>query len=237
MPKDLSKSGKNSITRSGQAEIDDFLQHVKNTPSVATEGRGRLIFALDATASRQSTWDMATQLQSDMFVKTKGVGNLDVQLLFFRGYGECRSSKWISNPARLVSLMQKVSCLAGQTQIERVLKHAATETAKHPVNALVFVGDCMEENIDKLGNLAGKLKLLGLPVFIFQEGHDPVAQRAFTQIALLSGGAHCRFDHNSAHQLGQLLNAVAVYAAGGKQALEKLSTGSKGAANLLEQMK
>ena len=237
MPKDISKNQNQSVTQSAQQDIDSFLETVKATPPVNKGDRGRLIFALDATASRQATWDMAISLQSDMFIKTKGIGQLDVQLLFYRGHSECRSSKWINNTARLVELMQKVSCLAGRTQIERVLKHAIAETREQPVNALVFVGDCIEEPVDLLGDLAGQLKLLGLPMFIFQEGHDPAARQAFSQLARLSGGAHCQFDQNSASQLGQLLNAVAVYAAGGKSALKSLSGQSASAANMLEQLK
>lgn len=228
-------SGQN-LQSSSRQDIDQFLEQVKTATPVATGGRGRLIFALDATASRQPTWDMATQLQSTMFRHTKGLGKLDVQLVFYRGYGECRNSRWVNNADALVTMMQKVSCMAGQTQIARVLKHALAESRSHPVNALVFVGDCMEENLDRLGSLAGELRLIGLPLFIFQEGHDPVAHRAFVQLASLSGGAHCRFDVNAAAQLGELLNAVAAYAAGGKEALKQLSSRSAGARNLLTQL-
>ncbi|WP_232279364.1 hypothetical protein [Psychromonas ingrahamii] len=58
------------------------------------------------------------------------------------------------------------------------------------------------------------------PVFVFQEGKNPKVGSIFSQLATLSGGAYCQFDQGSARQLGQLLAAVAVYAAGGKPALE-----------------
>jgi len=106
-----------------------------------------------------------------------------------------------------------------------------------PVQALVFIGDCIEEDVDQLGNLAGQCRLLNMPVFIFQEGHDRRASQAFKQLASLSGGAHCRFDESSARALGDLLNAVAAYAAGGKSALRALEKqGSKEAVALLEQI-
>ena len=79
--------------------------------------------------------------------------------------------------------MRAVSCIGGETQIERVLEHALAETKKQRVNALVFVGDAMEENVDRLCRLAGELGLLGMPVFVFHEGGDPVAAAAFQQIA------------------------------------------------------
>lgn len=223
---------------SSQNEVDAFLDAVKQTPPVkAGAGRGRLIFALDATASRQRTWDQAMSLQSDMFVHTRGIGSLDVQLVYYRGYDECRASKWLDNADKVLALMRKVRCQAGRTQIGRVLKHALAECRGKPVQALVFIGDCVEEDIDELGNLAGQARLLDLPVFIFQEGYDPHASYAFGQIARLSGGAHCRFDASSARQLGDLLNAVAAYAAGGRSALQQLEQqGSRQAATLLEQL-
>lgn len=224
---------------SPSAEIDAFLQSVeKAAPAAKPSGRrGRLVFAMDATASRQRTWDRAMALCTDMFTRTKGIGELDVQLVFYRGFDECRSSKWLTSADKLVAMMRKVSCMAGHTQIHRVLKHGLAECRGQQVQALVFIGDCVEESVDKLGNLAGQSRLLGLPIFIFQEGHNIEATSAFVQIAKLSGGAHCRFDESSASQLGELLNAVAAYAAGGKEALQRLEgQGSSQAGNLLEQL-
>lgn len=233
----LSGTGKQELSSSTD-DIDAFLQAVESAPAPRpVDGRGRLIFSLDATASRQLTWNRAMALQSDMFVKTRGIGELDVQLVYYRGYAECRASKWLRNADQVISMMRKVTCMAGTTQIGRVLKHAVAEARLAPVQALVFIGDCMEENIDPLGNLAGQCRLLGLPVFIFQEGNDPTASRAFAQLAELSGGAHCRFDESSSQQLGELLNAVAAYAAGGKKALLQLQQhGSRQAGLLLEQL-
>lgn len=222
-------------------EVDAFLDAVKKTAPVKTggsRGRGRLIFSLDATASRQHTWDRAMALQSDMFTQTRGIGELDVQLVYYRGYDECRASPWLGDADKVIGMMRKVSCQAGRTQIARVLGHALAESRRKPAQALVFIGDCVEEDIDELGNLAGQCRLLGLPIFVFQEGFEPRASQAFAQIASLSGGAHCRFDESSARQLGDLLNAVAAYAAGGRSALQQLERqGSRQAGHLLEQLK
>jgi hypothetical protein len=185
-------------------------------------GRGRLIFAMDATMSRQPTWDMALALQAEMFKAVKAIGGLDVQLMYFRGNGECRASRWVSDPDALASLMTRVACAGGFTQIRKVLSHAREEAGKKPVNALVYVGDCMEEDVDDLCGRAGELALLGVPVFLFQEGSDAKAERAFREIARLTKGAYCRFDAGSAAQLKDLLSAVAVYAAGGRKALAAL---------------
>jgi len=222
-------------------DVSQFLDAVKSTPvapHVEPGQAGKLIFALDATASRQATWDRASALQADMFTNTQGLSALCLQLVYFRGYKECRASPWLDNSSKLLRMMNKISCVAGRTQINRVLKHAIAEAKQRPIQAMVYIGDAMEENVDELGQLAGELKILGLPVFVFQEGYDVVASMAFKQIAQISGGAHCRFDANSSHQLGQLLNAVAAYAAGGQEALHRLSgNGSKQAALLLEQLR
>jgi len=205
------------------AEVEAFLDRLAKTPARQPSGhRGRLVFAMDATASREPMWDRAARIQGEMFTETEGLGGLDLQLAFYRGFGEFRVSNWVSDGNTLAKLMSGVFCLAGQTQIGKLLKHAINETKANKVSALVFVGDCVEEDVDKLGQLAGELGILGVPVFMFQEGDDPIAAFAFQQIAKLSGGACCRFDASSPKALGALLGAVAVFAAGGRKALQDL---------------
>lgn len=224
---------------STRAEVADFVAKMKSLTPVASAGRGRLIFAMDATMSRQPTWDMALSLQGDMFEAVRQVGGLDVQLVYFRGLSECRASKWVSEPAALARLMTKVACQGGHTQIGRVLTHARDEASKRKVNALVYVGDAMEESIDTLAAHAGELALLGVPVFLFQEGDNGAAMQAFREIARITKGAACRFGPGSAAELRELLTAVAVYAAGGRKALAALADkgAAKGARLLLAQMK
>ncbi|HCP00190.1 MAG TPA: hypothetical protein DIT35_01740 [Rhodospirillaceae bacterium] len=213
-----SKLPSDSKTR---ADIEAFLRKVAVTPSVKRAGRpGRLLFAIDATASREPTWDMACQIQSEMFASTDDIGGLQVQLAFYRGFGEMKVTQWLDCSDDLVGRMVKVRCLAGRTQIRRLLRHALKETNVQKVDALVFVGDVVEEDIDELGDVAGQLGLVGTPVFVFHEGSEPVSRRAFEQIAKLSGGAYCGFDSGSAQQLRDLLAAVAVFSAGGRRALE-----------------
>jgi len=221
----------------GTTDAATFLAQLQATAPRQTGGRGRLIFAMDATMSRQPTWDMALGLQADMFSAVKSVGGLDVQLVFFRGSGECRSSKWVRDPEALARLMTQVRVAGGFTQIGKVLSHARKEAERERVHALVYVGDATEENIDELCGRAGELAVHGVPVFAFQEGRDPNASRAFGEIARLTKGAHCRFDSGSAAELRALLSAVAVYAAGGRAALEaRRTSGEAGAQLLLEHM-
>ena len=238
-PKAPAKTEKGEVARerSSRTEIDAFLKDVRALQP-AGSGHGRLIFAMDATMSRQPSWDLALELQADMFKAVKAVGGLDVQLAYFRGFNECQASRWVGDPDALARLMRQVSCVGGLTQIGKMLSHAKRENAKSKVNALVYVGDCMEESVDELAQLAGELGLIGVPVFLFQEGREPKAERAFKEIARLSRGAYCPFDAGSARQLRELLTAVAVYATGGRKALKDFSSETKSGAalRLLEQL-
>jgi len=231
--RDIQRRARGAV-REGSGSVDAFLSKLARTPNVKPAGtRGRLMFGMDATASRQPSWDRASHLQNQMFLETAALGGLDVQLVFFRGYSECKASPWVSDSARLVHYMGRVSCQGGYTQIGKVLNHCITETRRRRVNALVYVGDCMEEEVDHLCHLAGELGVLGVPCFVFQEGQEPYAQAGFRQIAHLSGGAYCSFDAASARTLRDLLSAVAVYAAGGRPALADFANARGGDVKLL----
>lgn len=218
-------------TKPSNPAVAAFVQKVKSMPAVRAAGTaGRLMFAMDATASREPTWDRACKIQGEMFTATQGLGALEIQLVWYRGFGEFDASPWLASSAELVRRMTGVACHAGETQIARVLEHAIAETRRRKVNALVFVGDCVEENVDRLAKLAGDLGLLGVPVFVFHEGGEAVARRSFEEIARLSGGAYCPFDAASADALRDLLAAVATFAVGGRKALEDFGKRRGGAA-------
>lgn len=220
----MTSADKKLPQKSSKAAIDAFLEKVSSTPVTKSAGeRGRLIFAMDATASREPTWDRACHIQSEMFKETAALGGLDIQLCYYRGFREFKASQWLSSSDELLKRMTRVSCRGGYTQIEKVLHQAIQQTKQKKVQALVFVGDCIEEDVDQVCQLAGELGMLGVPAFLFHEGAEPVAQRAFKQIARLTGGAYCSFDTTSAGQLRDLLRAVAVYAAGGQSALQDFS--------------
>lgn len=235
--KALSKRGAtalpDSAAVSSRSEIAAFLTAAKSVVP-ATTGTGRLAFALDATMSRQPTWDSACNLQAEMFDAVGKTGALSVQLVYFRGLGECRASRWVNDTRQLADLMTRIDCRGGQTQIGRVLRHVADEARAKPVSALVYIGDAMEEDIDKLAVVAGELALRKVPCFMFHEGHDPAAAIGFREIARVTGGAYVRFDQNAASELAALLRAVAEYATGGRLALEK--SGGSAARLLLQQL-
>jgi len=206
--------------RSSSADVEAFLRRARTVAPVSGGGSGRLILALDATMSRQPTWDLACRLQAEMFDAVGRAGGLNVQLVYFRGFGECRASRFVADTASLKTLMTKIDCRGGQTQIGKVLSHALKQAQHSRIGALVYIGDAMEENVDALAAKAGELGLRGVPVFIFQEGADPAAETAFREIARLTRGGWFRFDRNAADRLARLLSAVAVFATGGLAALE-----------------
>lgn len=229
-----------SETRQGSGAVADFIAKVGAMSAARTAGNpsagaGRLLFALDATMSRQPTWDLACQLQAEMFETVADTGGLNVQLIYFRGFGECKASKWVSDARALAGLMTGIDCRGGHTQISKVFSHVRDETKKERINAIVYVGDAMEEDIDRLAQKAGEIGLLGCPMFFFQEGHDPTAESAFREFARLSKGAYAKFDASAPRELAALLRAVAAYASGGRAAL-KLQT-SAPAQKLLEQLR
>lgn len=227
---------------SGAKEVADFLGKARelavHAPS-SGPAQGRLIFAMDATASRQPSWDHAAVIQAEMFEAVDGVGALDVQLVFFRGLSECKSSGWCRNAKSFRDYITKVTCRAGHTQIERVLAHVEREAGDKKIDALIYVGDCIEENPDHLAPIAGKLALKGVKAFMFQEGHDRDAAFAFGEIARITGGAFMQFDASAAGKLRDLLGAVASYAVGGQEGLSiyQKKTGSEEVLRLGHQLR
>jgi hypothetical protein len=225
--------GKAPLPRSARADdVEAFIERARQV-GVPAPKRGRLVFALDATMSRRPTWDVAQSIQGRMFDTAAGLGGLDVQLVFFRGFGECRASYFVDGGQGLATLMSKIDCRGGRTQIAKVLRHVLDESAAGPIGALVYVGDAMEEDVDALCDLSGRLGLLGVKAFLFHEGGDAVAGEAFREMARLTGGAYAAFDLSAPRRLAELLSAAAAYAAGGRSELERRALGGEDAARLL----
>lgn len=218
-----------SITPSSrQAKVEAFLE--KNRREIAAGGHGRLIFALDATASRQPTWDCAAKLQAQMFGAASGVSGLQVQLVFFRGV-QCQTSDWTRDANSLAAKMRKIFCESGTTQWLRVLRHIRQEHRRNPVSVAVCIGDAFEESADEAyAAVAEAPKLV-----MVQEGDDPLVSAVFARLAEKTGGLHFKLGPDSTHELAELLRGLGAYAVGGPEALKRLSTNS--ARLLLAQLK
>jgi Mg-chelatase subunit ChlD len=219
---------------SADRAVEDFIKGLKNAPVVRPVGRrGRLLFALDATMSREPTWDTARKIQAEMFHEAGLVGGLSIQLVCFRGLDQFQASPWLSDAQTLADAMAEVECRGGKTQLCKVLDHALSEAARERIDAIVYIGDCFEERADTATNLAGKIALYGIPIFVFHEGRNPLAAGVFKDLARITRGAYCPFDNGSAKQLAELLRAVAVYAAGGAKALADHASREGGAALMI----
>jgi hypothetical protein len=206
-------------------KVSSFLKKVRDVKTMTLHGRkpGRLAFIIDATASRQPTWERACHIQAQMFKAAEQVGSLAIQLIYYRGFNEFYTSTWKSDSQSLLQEMVTVNCQVGETQIHTSLEFLLRETSLQHVTAAVFIGDACEEPYSGIYNVAGRLGVKKTPVFMFQENNIPGVDEVFKNIARLSGGAYCRFDSNSAELLAELLSAVAVYAAGGQKALKSFA--------------
>jgi hypothetical protein len=229
----------NPVEKTSSRAVTEFLAVVKRLPVKPDRGTARLVFALDATASREATWDQACSLHGEMFEEASASGNLAVQLCYYRGLGEFHASNWVEESEALLGHMVSTRCAAGRTQIGKLLNHIKAETNHNHIRAAVFIGDAFEEELDDVAQTAGELGLLGCPLFMFQEGKLQPAKDAFTQLAKLSGGAYCQFDSGSVQQLRDLMRGVAAYAAGGRGALVRLAQthGNKRAQLLADQIR
>lgn len=228
MPSANEPSGKGS-SRADVAAFADALRSVASVTSQQGTGRapsGRVMFGLDATLSRQPTWDVAISLQAEMFRAAADVGGIETQLVFFRGTNECKATDWERDPAELARKMSKVTVQGGRTQIARVLDHAVKQHATKRLTALVYIGDAVEEPVDDLCARAGQLGLSGVRGFFFYEGHDPHTKTVFEEMGRLMTGAAFHFEAGSAERLRGLLAAIAAWAAGGQPALKALANGS-----------
>ena len=192
-----------------------------------TQRQTRLVFAMDATASREASWQTARKLHRELFEAAADTTGLAIQLCYYRGFSTFQASPWLTSGAELLTHMDKVHCEGGPTQIGRLLHHyLQAGSPMTPVRGLVFVGDAVEEAPAGLINLAGQCRIKNQPIFAFQEGRDGTTTDVFKALATASGGAYAAFDENSAERLKKLLGAVARYVSGGRLALTRSGTES-----------
>src|SRR5258705_6140334 len=129
---------------SASEDIAAFVAKARAMSPNTAGAKGRLVFALDATMSRQPTWDMACALQADMFREAAALGSLDIRLVYYRGFNECRATGWISDSAQLAKLMGKIDCRGGNTQIGKALSEAPREATASGGRAVAFGGDALQ---------------------------------------------------------------------------------------------
>ena len=215
-----------NLPASHAKQVAEFLQKQRTV-------RGRIAFVIDATGSRVPTWELACQLQSEMLSETAKLGGLEMMVTYFRGMDEVGASNWTSDARELHHFMGRIRCEGGYTKYARAFERVRQEHQKQAINAVIVIGDMIEEKPP--APIYDAVAGLGVPCFCFQEGNDPELRPVFEKIRDLTKGAYHAFDAGSIAQLRELLQAVARFAVGGLTALEDLHTPS--ARKLLGQMK
>ncbi len=202
-----------------------------NDAARAREHLSGICFVIDATGSRQHSWQQAQRTQAEMFDAVKSAGNLKLSIVCHRG-NRVSDLGTFATPADAKRSMAAVSCEAGNTEIIGSLKAAM---GKKP-STIIMIGDCFEENFGDLQQVCSKLAAEQIRVYAFVEGNDPNGQHAYKMAADLTGGIFQPFG--SGLDLSDLCVAAAVFDVGGQQAFDKLiASGHAGAKALEHQVK
>lgn len=240
---------KNSLAKS---ERSGFLDKVRSskaasaTPKqetlakiLANESRPRLLFTMDATASREASWNVAKEITGAMFEAVPGA--LDVALAYHGGGRLQEITPFSPESKAFLDKVHMVRCTAGKTALNQILAQATQITR---LKALIYVGDCFEDSPTDAVELAGQLKLRGVRCFLFHDassktlGYDvETARTVFASIAKITGGALLPFDESSPQMVKALLEAISVYAAQGIKALEQKTKSLPAARLLLQQIR
>jgi hypothetical protein len=204
-------------------------------PAVAgNSSRPRLVFAVDATASREPAWAAARQV-TDSLVKALP-GELDVSLAVHGGSRVHTFTEFTSNASVLRDRAAGVTCQAGLTRLLPIL---ATSLKQPSVRVIIYIGDVFEESLPHGRDLANQLGSRGTKLFVLHDTSDASARRdaeIFWDLAKRTGGCVLPFDANAPGRLRDLLSAVAVYAVGGEKLLRERRQALPGAVALLEHL-
>ena len=210
------------------------LTHAEPPTETDTPHRPRLVFAVDATASREPAWAAARQV-TDALVKALP-GELDVALAVHGGSRVHTFTAFTNNAATLRDRAAGVSCQAGMTRLLPIL----SASLKHPgVRVVVYIGDVFEENVVLGRRLADAMGVAGTKLIVLHDTADLSARRdaeVFWDLAKRTGGCVLPFDASAPGRLRDLLSAVAVYAVGGEKLLRQRRHELPGALALLEHL-
>ena len=196
--------------------------------AAAPRGRPRMVFAFDATASREAAWDAARQTTDAIFRALPG--QLDVALAVHGGDRLHTFTAFLPDPAALRDKAASIRCEAGQTCLVDVLDRTRGSA---DVRVCLYIGDVFEEDEGAAYAAADALRLRGCRVIVLQDGDDPRSARVFGEIARRTQGALLPFDADAIGKIRELLEAVSVLAVGGVRLLETKKRTLPGATLLL----
>ena len=187
--------------------------------------RGRLMFALDATASREPTWAIARDLQAKMFREAAPIGRLDCPAGLLSGRRVPSVEMGVKRGATRAT--DEPDRLSGRLYADWQGPRACTSRDRESRQSRHWYSSATpwKRTSSTLAAMAGKLGTQGVPIFLFQEGRDAAVRSAFRLLALKSGGAYFEFNPDASRaveQLSEQLNAVARLAVGDAEALERI---------------
>ena len=217
------------------ALVGGLLPHKAETAVAPWDGRPRLVFGFDATASREPAWDTARRV-TDALVKALP-GELDVALAVHGGGRLHTFTDFTANASTLRDRAAGIGCLAGPTRMLPLLSRAL---AAPGVRVVVYTGDVFEESPGRGQRIADALGRAGVRLFVLHDVADWMARRdaeVFLDLARRTGGCVLPFDAQAPARLRELLAAVAVYAVGGLALLEQKRSAMPGAVVLLRHLR
>jgi hypothetical protein len=219
---------------SAAAALPAAFAHAEPPAESAPPTRPRLVFAVDATASREPAWAAARQV-TDALVKALP-GELDVALAVHGGTRVHTFTAFTSDAATLRDRAAGVVCQAGMT---RMLPILSASLKQQSVRVVIYIGDVFEESLPHGRNLADSMGARGTKLIVLHDTAEPSGRRdaeVFWDLAKRTGGCVLPFDANASGRLRDLLSAVAVYAVGGEKLLRERRHGLPGAVALLEHL-
>ena len=92
--------------------------------ALAPSGRPRLLFAMDATASREPAWQLAQTITGAMFEAVPGA--LDVALAYHGGGRLKEVTPFVADARAFLDKVHTVQCEAGGTALTAILEAATT---------------------------------------------------------------------------------------------------------------
>jgi hypothetical protein len=223
-----------TVATTAPAALLSALGHIAPPAETGKPARPRLVFAVDATASREPAWAAARQV-TDALVKALP-GALDVALAVHGGSRVHTFTAFTSDANTLRDQAAGVACRAGLTRLLPILAASLKQPA---VRVVIYIGDVFEESVPQARRLADAMGQQGIRLIVMHDTADAAARQdaeVFWDLAKRTGGCVLPFNASASGRLRDLLSAVAIYAVGGEKLLRERRHDLPGAALLLEHL-
>ena len=148
-----------------------FVERLRRLPSSRVAPARSTRVALDATASRQATWDLADPCAGEMSSRPpRRRARRAARVL--HGFGGSSPSAWVRDAAEFVRLMRTVAASPARPRSRACCCHAAQEARRSRCRLWCSSATASRRIVDGSGRLAGNSESFGLRAFMFHEGRD-----------------------------------------------------------------